>query len=137
MAPSDDEPEGTGALSEAAVAAGAARWSDSDLMAQLRKTFGFEGTANELVRIDVSALHVFLQQVSIGRRRHEPPAVAPRRARRSDPRAPPRSRALFARLARLGAARARPAPPPRVFAMRFCSRRLASGARLRRPAVSR
>ena len=52
-----------GALGKEAIAAGVAKWSDSDLMAQLRKTFGFEGTANELVRIDVSALHVFLAQV--------------------------------------------------------------------------
>ena len=58
----DGEPGTGGPMGKDAIAAGVAKWSDSDLMSQLRKTFGFEGTANELVRIDVSSLHVFLAQ---------------------------------------------------------------------------
>ena len=42
-------------VDDEAVAAGVARWTDSDLMAQLRKSFGFEGTASELVRMDAPA----------------------------------------------------------------------------------
>ena len=73
----DGEPGTGGPMGKDAIAAGVAKWSDSDLMSQLRKTFGFEGTANELVRIDVSSLHVFLAQLGEKLQQHEELVLRP------------------------------------------------------------